>query len=203
LNSPHKEIADRPRGRRPGKTRTRERIAATAARQFAERGYDRTTIRSIASEAGVDPALVPHYFGSKQELFVAVVELPFDPAVVAPAVLRGDPDGAGERFAAFVLGMLDRPEARDRIVGLIRAAASEPNAARMVRDLISRRVMSAIASELGVPDADVRATLVGSQVVGLVMARHIVGLEPLASMPAERVAEAIAPNLQRYLTGPL
>ena len=151
----------------------------------------------------MDPALVPHYFGSKQELFVAVVELPFDPAVAIPAVLRGDADHAGERFAAFLLGMLDRPEARDRIIGLVRAAASEPNAARMVRDLISRQAMAAIASELKVDDADIRANLVGSQVVGLLMARYIVKLEPLASLPAERVAAAIAPNLQRYLTGPL
>jgi hypothetical protein len=131
------------------------------------------------------------------------MDLPFDPATVLPAVLAGDPEGAGERFASFVIGMLERPEARRVLIGMVRAASSEPEAARMVRDLISTQVMRSLAAELGVADADLRATLVGSQVVGLVMARYIVRVEPLASLPAERVAAAIAPNLQRYLTGTL
>jgi AcrR family transcriptional regulator len=202
LNSAPK-VAQPRRGRRPGESGAREAIRAAAARRFAAHGYDRTTMRSIAADAGVDPALVSHYFGSKQRLFVTVMDLPFDPATVLPGVLAGDPERAGERFARFVISMLERPEARRVLIGLVRAASSEPEAARMVRDLISTQVMRSLAAELEVADADVRATLVGSQVVGLVMARYIVRVEPLASLPAERVAAAIAPNLQRYLTGPL
>lgn len=193
----------RPSGRRPGQSGTREAIREAAGRQFAELGYDRATMRSIARDAGVDPALVAHFFGTKHRLFVDVVELPFDPADVVPALFAGTRDELGRRLADLILATLEVPEARRRIVGLVRAAASEPEAARMVRELISREVILRIVDQLGVDDGAVRANLVGSQVVGLVMARHVVGLEPLASLPAEAVARAIAPTLQRYLTEPL
>lgn len=190
-------------GRRPGDSGTREAIRAAAGRQFAERGYDRTSLRSIAVEARVDPALIAHFFGSKQQLFVEVVELPFDPAAVVPAVFGGQRETAGERVAQFLLRVLEDPEGRRRMTGLVRAAASEPEAARMVRELVTREVFTRIAETLGVDDADLRASLVGSQVVGLVMARYVVRIEPIASLPAEAVVAAIAPNLQRYLTEPL
>ncbi len=190
-------------GRRPGDSGTREAIRAAAARQFGEHGYDRTSMRSIASEAGVDPALVAHFFGSKHKLFVEVVQLPVDPARVIPMIFGGDREHIGERVAQFLLTILENPEAQRRMTGLVRAAASEPDAARMVRELMTREVFARIVETLGLDDAELRASLLGSQVVGLVMARYIVGMEPLASLPAETVATAIAPNLQRYLTEPL
>lgn len=190
-------------GRRPGDSGTREAIREAAGRQFAEMGYDRATMRSIARDAGVDPALVVHFFGTKHRLFADVVELPFDPGEVVPVVFAGPRSGIGQRLADFVVTTLEVPEARRRILGMVRAAASEPEAATMVRELVSREVLARVAAELGVEDAEVRANLVGSQVVGLVMARYVIGLEPLASLPAPAVARAIAPNLQRYLTEPL
>jgi AcrR family transcriptional regulator len=200
---PSGQVGARRSGRRPGDSGTRAAIRAAAARQFAERGYDRTSLRSIAGEAGVDPKLVAHFFGTKQQLFVEVVQLPFDPAVVVPTVFGGEPGRVGERVAAFVLGVLDDPEARRPLVGLVRAAATQPEAARMVRELMTREVVARIVEALGADDADLRASLVGSQVVGLLMARHIIGVEPLASLPRDAVAAAIAPNLQRYLVEPL
>lgn len=190
-------------GRRPGDSGTRTAIRAAAGRQFAELGYDRASLRSIATEAGVDPALIAHFFGSKHRLFVEVVELPFDPEQVVPIIFAGDPGAAGQRLASFLLTALEDPEVRRRMTGLVRAASSEPEAARMVRELVTREVFARIVEALGVDDADVRASLVGSQVVGLVMARYVVCIEPLASLPADTVAAAIAPNLQRYLTEPL
>lgn len=190
-------------GRRPGDSGTREAILRAAGRQFADRGYERTSLRSIAGEAGVDPALVSHFFGSKHKLFVEVVELPFDPAQVVPVVFGGAADDLGERVANFLLAVLDNPQARQPMIGLIRAAASEPEAARMVRELMTREVFARIVDALGADDAELRAALAGSQFVGLLMARYVVGIEPLASLPAERVAAAIAPNLQHYLAGPL
>ena len=190
-------------GRRPGDSGTREAIREAAGRQFAELGYDRASMRSIAREAGVDPALVMHYFGTKHQLFADVVELPFDPAEIVPVVFGGQRSETGQRLADFVLATLEVPEARRRLVGMIRAAASEPEAATMVRELVSRELLARMAAELGVEDAAVRANLVGSQIVGLVMARYVIGVEPLASLPGPAVARAIAPNLQRYLTGPL
>jgi AcrR family transcriptional regulator len=191
------------RGRRPGPSGTREAIVAAARRHFSERGYDRSSLRSIAAEAGVDPALVTHFFGSKQRLFVEVVELPFDPAEVLPRVLAGDPETVGMRLAEVIVGMLENPEARARITGIVRAAASEPEAARMVRELLMREVWAPAAALLGVDDAELRMNLVGSQIVGMVMARYIVGAEPLASLPPEELAGALGPTLQRYLAEPL
>jgi AcrR family transcriptional regulator len=190
-------------GRRPGASGTREAIREAAARLFAERGYDRTSIRAIAAAARVDQKLIAHFFGSKQRLFVEVFTPPFDPAVAIPELFAGDRADIGGRFARFLLGVLEDPEGRQRMTGLIRAAASEPEAARMVRDLIGREILARITEALDVEDADVRASLLGSQVVGLTMARYIVAVEPLASMPAEAVIAAIGPNFQRYLVEPL
>jgi AcrR family transcriptional regulator len=190
-------------GRRPGDSGTREAIREAAARLFAERGYDRTSMRAIAAAAGVDQKLVAHFFGSKQRLFVEVFTPPFDPAVAIPELFAGERAEIGARVANFLLGVLENPEGRRRMTGLIRAAASEPEAARMVRELISREILARIVGALDVEDADIRASLLGSQVVGLAMARYIVAVEPLASMPADAVAAAIAPNLQRYLVEPL
>jgi AcrR family transcriptional regulator len=181
---------------------TREAILEAARTLFAQRGYDRTTVRGIARAADVDPSLVLHFFGSKQALFVATVELPFDPETEVPGILA-EPEQAGLRLARFVLGVLEDPDGRARITGIVRAAASEPAAAAALRELITRTVVGAIVRNLGSSDAELRATLVGSQIVGLVMARYVVGVEPLASLPADDVARAVAPNLQRYLTGPL
>jgi AcrR family transcriptional regulator len=190
-------------GRRVGTSGTREAIARAARHSFAAHGYDRTTIRAIATEAGVDPALVVHFFGSKQRLFLAVMDLPFEPEEALPRVLTGDRGQVGERFARFIVGVLEDEQARTVMTGMVRAAASEPEAAGMLRELISRRVFGPIAATLGEEDAALRATLVGSQVVGLVMARYVVAVEPLASLDRERVIAALAPNLQRYLVGSL
>ena len=191
------------RGRRPGPSRTRAAILEAARRQFGERGYDRTSLRSIAGEASVDPALVSHFFGSKQRLFVEVVELPFDPAETLLGILAGDPETVGTRLAHLLVSLLENPEARARMTGIVRAAATEPEAARMVRELLMREVWAPAAELLGVDDAELRMNLVGSQMVGLVMARYVVEAQPLASLPPDEVVAAIGPTLQRYLTEPL
>jgi AcrR family transcriptional regulator len=190
-------------GRRPGHSRTKEAISDAARRLFAERGFDRTTMRAVAEEAGVDQALVSHYFGSKQQLFVSVVELPFDPDAALPQLLAGDRETLGLRVATFLLAILESEEGRARITSLVRAAATEPEAARMVRELVTKRIFEPLTAALDVDDATLRANLVGSQVIGLTMARYIVQVEPLASAGPETVVAAIGPTLQRYLLGPI
>lgn len=190
-------------GRRPGESGTREAILTAAGRQFAELGYDRTSMRQVALEAGVDPTLVSHFHGSKQQLFLAVVELPFSPAEVLPELLAGDRGQVGLRLARFALGVLESEPGRGRVVGLVRAATSEPEAARLIRDLLTRELLTPLAEGIGADDAEFRAGLVMSQVVGLTIARYIVAVEPLASRPSDDVAAALAPTLQRYLTGAL
>lgn len=190
-------------GRRPGESTTREAIAEAARSQFAELGYDRATIRGIATAAGVDPALVVHFFGSKQRLFVAVMAPPFEPEEVIPGILAGRRSEIGRRFAEFAVGQLEDPRSGQVLAGIVRAAASEPEAARLVREIVTKRVVGAVAEGVGTGDARLRAELVGSQIIGLVMARYVVRADPLASLPPDELIEAIAPTFQRYLTGPL
>ena len=190
-------------GRRRGNSGTREAILVAASRHFAEHGYDRASLRAIAADAGVDQKLIVHYFGPKQRLFVAAVGLPFNPAEVFSTILDGDSSSRGERLAALVTDVLEQAEIHQRFTGVVRAAASEPEVARMLREFVSREVLAPAASLLGTDDAAFRINLVGSQIVGLVMARYVLAIEPLASMPPRAVAAAIAPTLERYLHGPL
>ncbi|HEY7606255.1 MAG TPA: TetR family transcriptional regulator [Actinomycetes bacterium] len=191
------------RGRRPAGSGTREAIAAAARRQFGEVGYQRASLRSIAAEAGVDPRLVLHFFGSKQELFASVVELPFDPETTFDTLMAAGEQGLGRRVAEFLFGILDSPEGRKTVTGLIRAAASEEEAAATIRDLVAQRLLLPLASRVGRDRPELRASLVASQIVGLAMARHVVGLTPLATASRDELVAALAPVFDHYLTGPL
>jgi AcrR family transcriptional regulator len=190
-------------GRRPGPSDTRERILAAARAIFAELGFEGTTVRAVAGRAGVDPALVHHYFGSKQRLFVAAMELPVDLATAVPRILAGPPGELGMRIARYVIDLWELPGTRPLMLGIIRSAATDPVAAAMLRSVLAEGPFAAMARATDRADADLRATLVGSQLIGLAMARYIVGAEPIASVPAETLVEAIGPTLQRYLTGDL
>jgi AcrR family transcriptional regulator len=191
------------RGRRPGPTETPGAIRAAARRQFSELGFDRATIRSIAAEAGVDPALVIHHFGSKQRLFVEAVQLPFPPEQLITQLATGPRSQVGERAVRFILSVLADDDARARWLGLIRSAVTEPEATRVFREILTTRIFRPLAEQLGMDEAPLRASLAGSQIVGLVMARHIVLVEPLASLDEERLVAGLAPTIQRYLVGPL
>jgi AcrR family transcriptional regulator len=190
-------------GRRPGVSGTREAILGAARRAFAEHGYQHATIRGVADLAGVDPALVHHYFGTKQELFVAAVQLPVNPVEQLMAVLDEDPGQAGRRMVETFLSVWDHAATQNPLLALIRSAVGDEHAAAMLREFITEEVLGQIAHRLGGADARLRATLVGSQVIGLAMARYIVKVEPLASAPPAQVVAAIGPTLQRYLTGDL
>jgi AcrR family transcriptional regulator len=196
-------VAVKKRGRRPGPSETREQIAQAARRQFAELGFDRTSIRSVAAEAGVDPRLVLHYFGTKQQLFLAAVDLPFQVSDLVDRLRAGPRKQVGERVAGFALEVLEDPRGRERWTGMIRSAASDPDAADILREVLTRRIFEPLAEALGSEDAQLRANLASSQMVGLVMARYVIGIEPLATADAKTVAAAIAPTIQRYLAEPL
>jgi AcrR family transcriptional regulator len=190
-------------GRRPGVSGTREAILDAARRAFAEHGYQHATIRGVADLAGVDPALVHHYFGTKQELFVAAVQLPINPVERLTAVLAEDPDEAGRRMVETFLSVWDHAADQSPLLALVRSAVGDEHAAAMLREFITEEVLGQIAHRLGSADARLRATLVGSQIIGLAMARYIVKVEPLASATPAQVVAAVGPTLQRYLTGDL
>jgi AcrR family transcriptional regulator len=190
-------------GRRPGETRTKDAITAAARRQFGERGYEDTTIRSIANEAEVDPALVLQFFGSKDGLFTASIEWPFDPATEIPAVLDGDPADVGRRLVALFLKTWDADSGRNPIVAQLRAAMTREPAERQLRELLEREVLGPLVSALGSDQPALRANLVAAQLVGLGVVRHIVRFEPLASMPPAEVVDLIGPAVQAALAAPL
>lgn len=196
----------RGRGGRPaGSPPNRQAILDAARGLFAEQGYDGATIRAIATRAGVDPALVHHYFGSKERLFAAALRLPFHPGEIVPQVLAGGVDGLGERLLRRFFAIWDSEPAGvgGVLVGLVRSAASHEDSARMVREFFSREVLERLAERLDVPQPRLRAALVGSQLLGLAMARFVVRIEPIASADPETLVACYAPTLQRYLTGPL
>ena len=201
MSSPIENSAKRS-GRRPGPTTTREAIAEAARRQFAELGYDRATMRSIAREAGVDAALVVRFYGSKDALFQEVMALPPAVAEAIAGLAEGPRATVGRRLAEAIVGMLENPQSRSIVVGRIRSASSHPDAAALVRETVTRdlgRLVAAVTDD----EPENRAVLVGSQVVGLALARHVVRVEPLASLPAADVIDYIAPVFQHYLVGPL
>jgi AcrR family transcriptional regulator len=190
-------------GRRPGAPGTRDRILAAARACFAEAGYDGATVRGVAARAEVDPALVHHYFGSKQQLFVAAMELPVDVPAVVPQVLAGPPEELGRRFVDYVLRLWDTPAYRPLLLGVVRSATTDAVAAGMLRQLLAEGPLLALARTLDRPDASLRAVLAGSQVIGLAMARYVVKVEPVASASLDELVRAIAPAIQHYLAGDL
>lgn len=190
-----------PRGRRPGGPDTRGQILDAARESFAHKGFGGTTIRAVAAGAGVDPALVHHYFGSKDDLFIAALEMPIDPRQIVPVVFADGLDGAAERLLRLFLSVWDDPEKRLPLVALVRGSLGEQGPVNPLRDAIFRLIFGALREVLRSEDADDRITLVASQMIGLIVARYVLVLEPLASMSADDVVAWIAPTLQRYLTG--
>jgi AcrR family transcriptional regulator len=191
-------------GRRPGNPDTREAILDAARTAFAERGFDAASIRAIAATAGVDPALVHHYFGSKDQLFLAAMNSPVDPGELVPKVLAGPLDGIGERLVRTFLGVWDSP-AGAAGVALLRSAVSNEWTARMLREFLTTQVLRRVLDQLDVDPAQLplRGSLVATQMIGLGMMRHVIRLEPVASADPELLVAMVGPTVQRYLTGPL
>ena len=191
----------RGRGRPTGESGTRQAIVAEARRQFSELGYGRSTLRGIARGAGVDPRLLLHYFGSKQDLFAASVELPIEPQLVIETVFAGPPDGMAGRAARLMVSVLEDPETRRPLLALLRAAVSEPEAAELIRRVLTERMLLPMAERVGGSRPELRASLVASQLVGVTVVRYVVGLQPLADASREDLIRALEPVFEHYLRG--
>jgi AcrR family transcriptional regulator len=176
-------------------------VLEAARRRFAGHGYEAATIRAIAADAGVDPALVHHFYGSKEQLFVAAMHLRAVPSQLIARMVRDGPDRLGERIARSVLELWDAPQGQESgVVALLRSAMTNDAATRMLKEFVTSTVLGLIVDVLEVPDAAYRASLVASQLVGLGVVKYVVRIEPLASTPLEDLVVAIGPTLQRYLT---
>jgi AcrR family transcriptional regulator len=194
--------APRRRGRRPGGTDTRAELLDAARVEFAQRGYEGATVRVIADRAGVDPAMVNHWFGGKEALFSEALQLPVNPAEVMTAIMPGDPERLGERIVGQFLTIWDQTGGGP-MATILRSIASHDDAARMLREFIGNVMVKRVVAAVAPDRPDLRAGLVGSQLFGMGLVRYVLKLEPLASADHATVIGAVAPNLQRYLTGPL
>ena len=192
-------------GRRPGRQDTRGGIVAAAREVFAERGHDGASIRHIAASAGVDPALVHHYFGTKEQLFLAVVQPPVSPADLVPRIVAGDPAKLGERLVTTFISMFESPVTAPAFEALLRGAFANRLSGKLIREFfavqIIRRVVRELDAVVDAAELPLRANLAASQLLGLAATRYILKFEPIAMAPRETVIAAVAPTLQRYLTG--
>ena len=190
-------------GRPAGGSDTRERILASARELFARNGIGNTSIRAVATAAGVDSALVHHYFGTKEKLFAAAVRIPIDPMDIIGPLREIPVEEIGYKLPSMLLPLWDS-ELGTRFIAALRSiiAGSEVNLFRsFIQDVVAVEVGARVDNPPG--SGIVRIQFVASQLVGVVMARYILQLEPFASLPPEQIAKTIAPNLQRYLTGDL
>jgi AcrR family transcriptional regulator len=190
-------------GRPPGPSDTRERILAAARELFARNGVDKTSIRAIAAQAGVDPALVHHYFGTKTQLFAAAIRIPIDPMQVIGPLREVPVEEIGRTLPSLLLPLWDS-ELGKGFIATLRSilAGNDPALVRsFLQDVVAKEVGARVDNPPG--SGRLRMQFVASQLVGVVMARYILELEPFRSLPVEQIVDTIAPTLQRYLTGEL
>ncbi|MEU6774315.1 TetR family transcriptional regulator [Streptomyces sp. NPDC046759] len=209
MNEPTPRAANATAARRRGRppraesADTRDRILTAARAEFSERGYEKTSVRGIAKAAGVDSALVHHYFGTKEQVFEAAIEVAFAPALNAPnAVADGPLDGVGERLTRFIFGVWDNPTTRTPLLAIVRSAVNNETAAAVFRRLVASQLLRRVAAQVDLPDAELRAELAAAQLVGAAMMRYVIKLEPLASADLEQIIARVAPVVQGHLTNP-
>lgn len=193
--------AARRRGRRPGGTDTREALVNAAREVFIEQGFTGATVRAIATRAGVDAAMVNHWFGGKEGLFgEAVLKLPFNPKEIVDRLLAAEPENIGETVVRNFLTTWDNTGG-GVFTALMRSVTSHEEAANLLKDFFFKHVFKHVISKMAPDNHEFRATLVATQIVGMGMVRYVAKFEPLASTDIDTVATAIAPTIQRYITG--
>ncbi|GHJ34725.1 TetR family transcriptional regulator [Streptomyces sp. TS71-3] len=181
---------------------TRDLILEAARQEFSERGYAKASVRGIAKIAGVDSALVHHYFGTKDQVFEAAVAGAFAPAIIgADALAAGPLDAVGERLTRFVFGIWENPATRAPLLAIVRSAVNHDAAAAVFRRLVAAHLLSRIVRQLDLPDGELRAELAAAQLVGAAMLRYVIKVEPLASVPVDEIITRVAPVVQGHLTG--
>ncbi len=193
-----------PVGRRPGNADTRGEIVEAAKRVFAAKGYDGTSLRAVARDAGVDPALVHHYFDGKANLFVAAMALPFDPRQVKENAATSEYSGA--RTIESFLTMWDRAEGSgSSFASCMSAMAASSSVADAMREFVNERVWSVLPSYEGEIEAQQkrRTAMISSQLMGLAFARYILRVPPMSTASPRLIGRWVGPTLDRYVKGPL
>lgn len=189
------------RGRRAGESTARDDILAAARELFSASGFDRTTMRAVAERAGVDPALISHYFGSKQGLFLAATEFPADPQEVLRPLRTCPHDEIGATALRAIITVWDSPAGTAVVARFRQAVVADEQ--ELFRSLLTGVILPIVRERIGEDDAELRLGLFASQVAGIFLTRHVVALPPIATADVDRLVAAAGPTLQRYLTGPL
>jgi AcrR family transcriptional regulator len=193
----------RPGGRRPGTTRTRDAIIDAAVGSFVEKGYTGTTIRGVARTAGVDPALVIHFFGNKDGLFDAFIQEGGLPLRRLKEAIDGDVERLGERLVRTYLSLWEEPESGAKLRAILLTAESSPVAAEMLKAFLTQEILHPLAKRLGADHPEARAILAGSHLIGVALLRYVLRIEAMTALTTDQVIACVAPSLQRYLTGEL
>nr|WP_232425174.1 TetR family transcriptional regulator [Pseudofrankia inefficax] len=197
------EGAVRTRGRRAGSPDTRGRVLEIARRRFLADGYRAVTLRSVATEAGVDVALISYFFGSKRGLFGAALGLAANPADLLRLALPGDRATMPERVLRTLVTAWDDPENGPRLRVLATTVVQEPEFARMFRELVQREMTEQMAQYIGGADAPARAAVFTTQLAGVIFARYLLRLEPIASLSADELVRHLVPGLRAVLYAPV
>lgn len=188
-------------GRRIGAPDTRSEVLAAARRRFARDGYDNTSLRAIATDAGVDPALVHHYFGTKQELFQAAVAFPVDLERLVTEVAESTDTDRARALARFFFDVWEDDASRLQLLSVLRSAMTNEDAAALLRAFVGREILAPVAEALGIEDAGIRVPLAASQLAGIALVRYVVRIEPLASLPTSELIDRVVPALEHHLFG--
>ncbi|OPC82340.1 hypothetical protein B4N89_16615 [Embleya scabrispora] len=191
----------RPPGRRGDASQTRTGILEAARTEFAARGYAGASVRAIARGAGVDPALVHHYFGSKDRVFIAAMDLPLDPETLVGTVFAHGVEEAGGRLAESFVALWEHPDTGTRLLAILRTVVLEGGSNPAFREFVGAELTARLAERIGGPDAALRANLCVSQILGVALTRYVVCLEPIASTPGAELVRRLGPILQRHLNG--
>jgi AcrR family transcriptional regulator len=192
-------------GRRPGPTSSRTAILQAARHRFADAGYDATSIRAVAADAGVDPAVVVHFFGSKHGLFQAAVGWPFDPAHVATQLLgsAAPPASLGVRVARTFFHFWEDPVTRAPLLAVLRSGMTHAASATLLREFVARDLFGHITGLLDGPQPELRVDLASAQLIGVAVLRYALQIEPLASASIDELVRWLGPTLNGYLEQPL
>ncbi|GAA1551356.1 TetR family transcriptional regulator [Kribbella hippodromi] len=188
-------------GRRPGGPDTRGEIVKAARETFAEKGFAATSLRAVARQAGVDAALVHHYFGGKDELFIEAMALPMDPRQVAARIVDGPRPELGRRIVTVFLGLWESDDGQQRMKAMLRSVVTSDEVARTMREGITRMILEPVAQFVGPPDAKLRVSLIASHLIGVALTRYVAGLEPVASTELGPLIDHLAPAIQQYIDG--